>query len=293
MALLDSEPRSIALVRLRVGLGDLLCTIPALRALRARLPSAHVALVTWPETAPVVARLPGVDELLAFPGWPGIPEREPDAGAIPGWLDRVRGRFDVAVAMYGANPAANAVAEAMGPRATAGFFLPGRTRVDLATHVPYPVHLHEIDRHLHLLGHLGAPPAGRELAFEVTPQEVAAAAALAPPRPYALLHPGATSASRRWPADRWAAVGDELHAAGLHVGVTGVRGEEPQVRAVRAAMRAPSADLCGSTDLGAFAALVRGAELLAGNDSGPVHLAAAVGTRSVAAFLSGDPVRGP
>jgi ADP-heptose:LPS heptosyltransferase len=86
-------------------------------------------------------------------------------------------------------------------------------------------------------------------------------------------------------------VGDALAARGLAVGVTGVPGEEADVRAVLAAMDAPAVDLCGRTSLGGFAALLRGAALLAGNDSGPAHLAAAVGTPSVTVFQSGDPVR--
>jgi ADP-heptose:LPS heptosyltransferase len=56
-------------------------------------------------------------------------------------------------------------------------------------------------------------------------------------------------------------------------------------------MRARSTDLCGRTTLGGFAALLRGAALLVGNDSGPAHVAAAVGVPSVTVFLSGDPVR--
>src|SRR4051812_27758647 len=103
MALFDTEPRSIAVVRLRVGLGDLLCTVPALRALRARLPDAHVALVTWAEMAAVVDRLrPWVDELVAFPGDPGIPERPPDGPAIAPFYAAMRARrWDVAVQAYG------------------------------------------------------------------------------------------------------------------------------------------------------------------------------------------------
>ena len=74
----DAEPRTIAIVRARTGLGDLLCGAPALRALRRRLPAARVALVTYPEMAPVVERLrPLVDELVPFPGaastWPSRP----------------------------------------------------------------------------------------------------------------------------------------------------------------------------------------------------------------------------
>jgi ADP-heptose:LPS heptosyltransferase len=160
MALLDAPPTSVALVRLRVGLGDLLCTVPALRALRAHLPRAHIALVTWAEMAPVVERMRSwVDELVAFPGDPGIPERPPDKAAIEPFYAAMRERrWDVALQAYGARTAANAVTTRFGARHTGGFFVPGEWDGDLRTHLPYPVHLHEIHRHLALLEHLGVPP---------------------------------------------------------------------------------------------------------------------------------------
>src|SRR4051794_23160245 len=65
---------SIAVLRARTGLGDLLCGVPALRALRARLPHARITLVTYAEMAPVAERMRAyVDEFVPFPGWPGIP----------------------------------------------------------------------------------------------------------------------------------------------------------------------------------------------------------------------------
>src|SRR4051794_37665116 len=83
VSVLDGEPRSIAVVRLRTGLGDLLCGVPGLRALRARLPAAHVALITYPEMGPIVERQRAyVDELIPFPGDPGIPERPPRTAEI-------------------------------------------------------------------------------------------------------------------------------------------------------------------------------------------------------------------
>ena len=293
----DAEPETIALVRLRVGLGDLLCGVPALRALRRRLPDARVTLVSYPEVRGVVARLaPWVDDLLAFPGHPGIPERPPRPQAWPRFLVDARARrFDVAIQAYGARSAANEVTEALGARRTAGFFVPGTWDVDLRTHLPYPHHRHEIDRHLDLMELLGAPPAGEALELPLTTSDRRAAAKLRAVsglgRPYALLHPGATSPSRRWPPERFAAVGDALAARGLAVAVTGVRGEAPLAAAVASAMSGPATDLAGMTTLGSLAALVRDASLLVANDTGTAHLAAAVGTPSVTAFLSGDPVR--
>ena len=295
---LDRGPRSIALVRLRTGLGDLLCSVPAVRALRARLPTAHIALITFAEMAPVVARQrPYVDELIAFPGWPGIPERPVDEAALPGFLARcAERRFDLAIQMYGARPAANELTQALGARRTAGFFTPGAwAPPDLDAFLPYPEHLHEIDRHLALIELLGARSAGRRLEFPVTTADEDEAAQVRGRHGvdpgYVLVHPGATSASRRWPPEQFAAVADELAAEGLPIAVTGVRGEEAVTGAVVSAMRAPAADLCAETSLGGFAALLRGARLLICSDTGAAHLAAAMAVPAVVAFLSGDPVR--
>ena len=295
---LDREPRSIALVRLRTGLGDLLCSVPAVRALRARLPDAHISLITFAEMAPVVARQSSyVDELLAFPGWPGIPERPVDGDAIPDFLASCAERsFDLAIQMYGARPAANAVTEAIGAARTAGFFTPGEwAPPSLDAHLPYPEHLHEVDRHLALMDLLGAPSAGRELEFPLGADDLDEAASVRGQHgidsDYVLVHPGATSASRRWPAASFAAVADSLASDGLRVAVTGVRGEEEVTGAVVGAMSSRAGDLCGATSLGGFAGLVRDARLLVCSDTGAAHLAAALGTPAVVVFLSGDPVR--
>ncbi len=293
MLLLDPDVRSVLLVRLRVGLGDLLCGVPALRALRRARPHLHVALLTWAEMAPVVDRFDAyVDELVPFPGWPGIPERPPDRAALAGFLAAVREReIDVALQVYGDRPEANHVTEAIGARRTGGFHDPARFPADPATHLPYPHSMHEVHRHLSLFQHLGVPPAGEELEFPVTAADRAEAGAVAGPGPYAVVHPGATSSSRRWRPERWAEVGDALAADGLRVLVTGVPGEEALTAAVAGAMRAPALDACGATSLGGFAALLEGAELLASTDTGTAHLAVAVGTPSVTVFQSGDPRR--
>ncbi|RFU20424.1 glycosyltransferase family 9 protein [Geodermatophilus marinus] len=304
--LADPATRRVALVRLRVGLGDLLCSAPALHRLRAARPDLTVTLVTWPETAPVVERLGGVDELLPFPGAEGIPERAPDPAGWAPFVAAARDRrFDLALQVYGDRPAANRVTAALGARLTGGFAPtgwgppPGTGPL----HLRYPVHLHEAERHVRLLEHLGLPrregrPAAGppELAFPLSPADEAGhRATLAAhglvPGGYAVLHPGASSPTRRWPAGRYAEVGDALAAEGLAVVVTGVPAEREVTAAVVAAMRAPAVDLTGATGLGGLAALLRDSALLVGNDTGSAHLAAAVGARSVTVFLPGDPVR--
>jgi ADP-heptose:LPS heptosyltransferase len=286
----------VAIVRLRTGLGDLLCTVPALRALRRRLPRAHVALVTFAEMAPVVERMRAwVDELMPFPGHPGIPEREPRRGQIAPFFDAARKRrFDLALQMYGASAAAVEVTLGLGARRTGGFVSSRCAGVDGKTWIAYPGREHEIRRHLRLMRHLGAEPDGDALEFPVWAADRDSLARLAGASleaPYALVHPGATSPSRRWPPERFAAVADALAERALTVVLIGAREERPLAARVRSAMRAPSVDVCGRTRLGELAALVEGAALVVGNDSGPTHLAAALGTPSVTIFLSGDPRR--
>ena len=291
--LLDpSQPdrvRSVLLVRLRVGLGDLLCTVPGLRALRAAHPELHVGLATWPEMSGVLARYPSyVDELVPFPGVTGIPERAPD-GSYDQWCDRMRARsWDLALQVYGDNPVANAVTADVGARVTGGFAPTRGPGLDRALHLPYPHALHEADRHLRLLEHLGLPSGGsRALEWPVLPED----ACDVPSGDYVVLHPGATCSSRRWPVERFAAVGDALAADGLTVALGGVRSEAATTAAVIAAMRAPAVDLTGRTSLGQYAVLLRDAAVVVANDTGTAHLTAAVGGRVVTVFLSGDPVR--
>ncbi|WP_409330932.1 glycosyltransferase family 9 protein [Trujillonella humicola] len=305
--LADPAVRRVLLVRMRVGLGDLLCTLPALHRLRAARPDVHVALATWERMRPVVERLgpaegrPLVDELLPFPGAAGIPDGPVDPAGWAAFTAAGRG-FDLALQAYGDRPAANRVTAALGARLTGGFaptgwpVPPGAE----ALHLRYPLDLHEAQRHVRLLERLGLPAAGQAdtdagMRFVLRPDDEAEhAATLArhglTPGGYAVLHPGASAATRRWPVARYAAVGDALAADGLAVVLTGVPGE-PQPAAVAAAMRAPAVDLTGATGLGGLAALLRDAAVLVGNDTGSAHLAAAVGGRSVTVFLPGDPVR--
>ncbi|MEN3539517.1 glycosyltransferase family 9 protein [Microbispora sp. ZYX-F-249] len=292
--LADRRVAEVAIVRLRVGLGDLLCTVPALRALRRARPDVRVTVVTWAETAPVVERMGAyVDGLLPFPGYPGIPDRPVDGPALRAFL-RSAPRFDLAVQAYGDNAAAREVTARLGVR-TGGFGAPGGLG---EWWLPYPRAEHEVWRHLLLMRHLGVPLPGNpaRLEFPERPADLRRLAALMErrrlrPGTYAVVHPGASSPSRRWPAERFAAVADGLAGRGLRVLLSGVAAEAALTAEVRAAMRRPAADLAGRTGLGTYAALLRRAALLVSGDTGVAHLAAATGTPSVTVFLSGDPVR--
>jgi ADP-heptose:LPS heptosyltransferase len=299
--LADPATRRVALVRLRLGLGDLLCSAPALRALRRLRPDLHVAMVTWADMGPVVYRLGGVDEVLAFPGVTGIPEREPDpAGWRPFLAEAHARRFDLAVQCYGDNPVANDVTRALGARVRGGFapvgWAPPAGLEHL--HLPYPTDRHEVWRHLLLMERLGVPlpDDADRLSFPTTEEEETTHRALLLGHglrtgEYAVLHPGASSPSRRWPTPSYAEVAGRLHRDGLRVVVTGTPHERDLVDELLAQADCPVLDLCGRTSLAGMALLLRDSAVLVGNDTGTAHLAAAVGARRVTIFQPGDPRR--
>jgi ADP-heptose:LPS heptosyltransferase len=229
-----------------------------------------------------------------MPGAPGIPEREPD-GTLDSWCAQVQQRgFDLALQVYGDNPAANEVTRRTGARLVGGFApTRGGLALDPALHLPYPHERHEADRHLRLLEHLGLPPgADRALEWTVTGDDERELQALGlTAGAYVVLHPGATSASRRWPLDRFAAVAHALADDGLQVVVGGVPSEAETTGALVARLTCPVVDLTGRTSLGGYAALLRDAAVVVANDTGTAHLSAAVRGRVVTVFLSGDPVR--
>jgi lipopolysaccharide heptosyltransferase II len=295
MALLN--PRRIAVFR-ALQLGDLLCAVPALRALRGAWPRAKICLIGLPWAEDFVRRMPYVDEFIEFPGFPGMPERAPDLAAWPAYLAEVRRRgFDLAIQMHGCGVLTNSLTAALGIPHTAGFYVPGQEGPHPDVAVPWPEHTAEVRRLLALAESIGAPARGEHLELPILPEEAAAWVALREelaidaaeaPRGYICVHPGARLASRRWPAERFAAVADELADAGYRIVLTGSAAEAPLTAQVAASMMSGCEDLAGRTQLGTLAALVAQAEVVICNDTGISHVAAAMCTPSVVVCCGAD-----
>lgn len=286
--------RRIAVFRALV-LGDLLCAVPAWRALKASHPSARVTLVGLPWAAELARRLPCIDAFVAFPGFPGLPEQPCDTRALPGFLERLQAeRFDLVLQMHGSGGIANPLVMCFGGRRTAGFFVPGAYCPDPQGFIPWPTQGHEIERLLSLTDALGWPRRGTALEFPVRDEDRRSLRALWPgaaSSSYVIVHAGAQLRSRRWPVQRFARVADELARLGHAVVLTGTAAERPLVRQLREAMRQPAVDLSGRTGLFELGALVEAARLVVCNDTGISHVAAALGTPSVVVSSGGEVAR--
>jgi len=292
-----ASPRRVAILR-ALALGDLLCAVPALRAFRRVWPAAEITLIGLPWARQFVARFSkDIDRFIEFPGWPGLPEREPQLQRIPAFLAEMQQeQFDLAVQLHGSGTIVNSLIALFGARQTAGFFPRGYFCPDQATFAPWPEQGLEVERLLSLVDFLEVPRAGDELELPLDDNDFAQLADVLSVAgrseiPYIVVHPGASVEGRRWPAEQFAAVADALADIGFEIVLTGVPSEQAIVRRVAVSMRHPCIDLCGQTDLGTLGALVTKAALVVCNDTGISHMAAAVQTPSVVISTGDNPAR--
>ncbi len=282
---LPGDIQSIALFR-ALQLGDWLCTIPAVRALRHALPSARITLLGLPWSQTLVTRFPHYfDDFVHFPGFPGLPEQPFAAAQTVAFLQAMQERrFDLLLQMQGNGNLTNPLLLLLGARTFAGFYRADNFRPNTDYFTPYPESGSEIHRFLHLMTFLGIPAQGDALEFPLTAADYTAYQQLAlpvAPGAYVIIHPGARAEQRRWPPSYFAQLGDWCAEAGYDVVLTGVEAERPLTAAVKAALQAPAIDTTGQLTLGTLGVLVRAARLVICNDTGISHLAAALQKPSV------------
>lgn len=281
--------------------GDTVMTIPALRELRRALPQAHITLATRAWAAGLFADADFIDATLECGQGPkGLRSALREARA---W--RAQG-FDLALLFQNAFGAA-LIAALAGIPWRIGYATDGRSA--LLTHplaVPaWRRERHEVFYYLNIVAALGqlldgaarVETAAPRLELQVSGgRQIEARAILlrhgaSLDVPLVIFCPGATnSRAKRWPAASFAALGDRLIAeAGAEVALIGAREELDVSMEVSGAMRHKPVMLTGQTDLAQTAAVLHLADLLVTNDTGPAHIAAAVGCPSLVIFGPTDP----
>jgi ADP-heptose:LPS heptosyltransferase len=291
-------PRVRRIVVLRAnGLGDYVVAQPALAALRATYPDATITLVTSPPVAALLDGRPSpVDEVLAAPRVAGV-RGEPGPDGPPNDAPEAveefcaalrRRRFDLGVQLHGGGGNANPLLLRFGARVTAGSRAPGAA--PLGRTVPWTPFQHDLLRWLEVVSLVGAEPVHLQPRVAVTAADRAAAAeALAGtgPGPLVAMHPGATDPRRRWLPRRLGELGAALDARGARVVLLGGLGDAPLVDEIRAGLGEAvdrAVDLSGRLALPGLVGVLERADLFVGNDSGPRHIAEAVGTATVGVF---------
>lgn len=277
--------RKILVIKLRY-IGDVLITTPFIRALKGNLPHAEITVLVPFGAEPVLQGNPGLVEVIPY-------DKRQGMGGDLALIRRLRSRsFDASFDLTDADRSAW-LGFFSGARYRFGFEGGGiLRRRALYTHVipAPPLRTHQVDRNLFMAESLGLSVGDRSLCLYLSNAEIEMGKAvlheegLNTARPYVIIHAAARTAFKSWPADRFAALADRLHTAGLQVVLTGSDKDRTMVRPVSEHMRTQAIDLTGKTDLRLLAAVIKGAALFVGNDSGPMHIASAVGTPVVALF---------
>jgi len=287
-------------------LGDLLLSLAVAGWLRTLLPDCELASIVPPGLAPVAERCPAIDETLTAPFPSPVSPDQPDDWqvAIARLAPDLAGRFDIALIPRIDDPWSGSLLAAAGIPVRIGFDHP-RTRPYLTHSLPVPDRLH-VTRLATLVARAGTgevlgvepgvmpePDAPWIAPTDADRQEVESVIAELPgigTSPLIVVHPGAGWPLKSWSTDNWATVAKRLGAThGTRPLVTGGPSERDLVAEIVAACRGGVVDVAGRLSIGGLAALYQAADVVVANDSGPLHLAAAVGTPVVGLYGPAGP----
>ncbi len=269
------------------SLGDIIHSLPTLAAIRERFPKAFIGWLVKQEWAGILEGHPCLDELLSFSFklssvWPMI--REIRKRRFDLILD-LQGLLRTGLLGYFSRAAVRIGFEA--GRELSPLFYTHRVKVDENS-------LHAVDRYLLIASALGAKTDIKRFDIPLTDKDRSEVQKMIGPvcgdKPMIAIHVSARQEVKRWPIERFSQVADRIQQAGWGMPVfIGASDDVPIVAEVQKRMQTDSIDLAGQTSLKELAALLRVSRLLITNDSGPMHLAAAVGTPVVALFGPTDP----
>jgi lipopolysaccharide heptosyltransferase II len=298
--------RRILCVRLD-SLGDVLMCTPAMRALRQSPPARVLTLLTSPGAAAALPFIPELDTAIAWQA-PWMKSSSPgDPGADSALVARLAAqRFDAAVIFttysQSALPAAMLCYLAGIPLRLAHCREnPYQMLSDwIAEPEPQQLERHEVQRQLDLVAAVGCHTGNVALSFALREHDLdhvrqrLYSAGINPYGRWILLHPGASAASRRYPARHWPEVMRQLAArTSCPLVLTGGPDEIALVDTIRAACPVPALSLAGQLSLGQLGAALRLASVVVTNNTGPAHIAAAVGTPLVDLYALTNPQHTP
>ncbi|MFH0882845.1 MAG: glycosyltransferase family 9 protein [bacterium] len=298
----DGRPPRLLAVQI-AGIGDLVLATPALSALRERFPEARIDVLTSPRAANLLAGHPAVSNVYFF----DIGRfRNPLSLLVPGMLYDLRNqtrplresRYDALLSLNNVSTRRGALTLGLLLRSlevpvwvgrnTDGrmSLFDGEVRESSADPVP------EALTKLKVASLLGADPAPRPLVLPVSREErERALRLLEQPGEWAAIMPGANVSHKRWPVERFAEIAVVLRARGMKIMVLGAKDDIEVAAHVTDAVAGNARDLAGRVTLRETAALLQACRVAVTNDTGPMHIAAAVGTPLVALFASVNVVR--
>jgi lipopolysaccharide heptosyltransferase II len=301
------KAKKILAVRLD-AIGDVLMTTPALRAIKHSIPNSRITLLTSPAGSEIGALIPEVDSIISYEApWMKASPLRGQGRLDRAMINRLRhSHFDGAIlfTVYTQNPL---------PAALLCYLADIPLRLAYCRENPYQLLTdwiadketsqlwrHEVQRQLDLVGAIGCQTSDERLSLLISNEareramRSLKAAGLVPERPWMIVHPGASASSRRYPAQRFAAAITRLKAErDFQVVLTGSAEERPLIEEVIRQSGVPAISMAGFFTLEELAASIGSTRLLLVNNTGPAHIAAAVGTPVVDLYALTNPQHTP
>ncbi|MCP2257693.1 ADP-heptose:LPS heptosyltransferase [Streptoalloteichus tenebrarius] len=284
------------------GLGDLVFALPAMHALRETYPDAEMVLYGPAWQRELLASRPGpVDRTVTLPPVKGVHDPGPDVRGDPLTLRRFFAatraeRFDLGVQLHGGGRWSNPFLQRFGVRCAVGARTPDAAPLD--RWLPFSYYQHEVLRMLEIVGLVGAAPTVLQPWLSVTEQDLTEAdeALRGLPRPLLVVHPSAGDTRRWWPAAHFARVAAVAAQEGAGVAVIGTDADAaPAAEVVRECLamlpvgrHGAVRSLVGRLSMSGLVGVLARATAVLANDSGPRHVAQAVGTPTVSVYWCGN-----
>lgn len=302
-----NDAENILCVRLD-SIGDVLMTTPAIRAIKEARPGRRITLLTSPAGVGIASLIPEIDDVIVYDA-PWMKATAPRMNSQPEFemVEKLRGLgFDAAVifTVFSQNPL---------PSAFLCYLANIPLRLAHCHENPYQLLTnwvldpepscgirHEVRRQLDLVATIGCLIKNERMSLKVSDSDRDRVLYLLDElgidleRPLVVIHPGATAATRRYPPEGFAEVARRLVLdANFQVIFTGVNSERELVQSIQAGMNTESHSLVGDLNLAELSALIELAPLVISNNTGPVHIAAAVGTPVVDLYALTNPQHTP
>ena len=297
------DAQNILCIRLD-SLGDVLMTTPAIRAIKESRPGRQITLLTSRAGEAIASLIPEIDRIIVYDA-PWLKATALRVNSQPEFemVERLRGMEFDAVAIFtvfSQNPL---------PSAFLCYLADIPLRLAHCRENPYQMLSdwvlepepsggirHEVRRQLDLVASIGCKTEDERLSLQVTQLaqrhvlHILSTIGVDLAQPWVVIHPGATAASRRYPPESFASAARQLVVdADFQVVFTGTEPERQLIEDIQKAMGVPSYSLVGKLNLGELAAIIAIAPLLISNNTGPVHIACAVGTPVVDLYALTNP----
>lgn len=301
-----NDAENILCIRLD-SIGDVLMTTPAIRAMKESRPGRRITLLTSTAGEAIASLVPEIDNIIVYDA-PWLKATAPRVNSHPEFemVERLRGmKFDAAVifTVFSQNPL---------PSAFLCYLADIPLRLAHCRENPYQMLTdwvlepepsggirHEVRRQLDLVASIGCKTEHESLSLQVSQQarervlQILSTLGVDISRPWVVIHPGATAISRRYPPENFAAVARQLVLANFQVLFTGTEPERQLIEDIQKAIGVPTYSLVAELNLGELSAIIAIAPLLISNNTGPVHIACAVGTPVVDLYALTNPQHTP